>query len=210
MSRESSARIVVLTKTPVPGLVKTRLARDLGAVLATRIHLEMATATLALARATGLPVDVRLAGPMDHPWVDGLRAQGHRVLPQCEGNLGARLIEALAGPGFRIALGTDCPTFEPAWLHRATNATQPVCFGPSTDGGYWTVAVDGPMPDLFNDIDWSTERVLQQSLARADRQGWAVKLLPTCYDIDEVSDLPRLAADPRCPPPLLELLSGVL
>jgi glycosyltransferase A (GT-A) superfamily protein (DUF2064 family) len=66
------------------------------------------------------------------------------------------------------------------------------------------------MPALFEGIPWSTDQVLASSQEIAVREGWAVKMLPTCYDIDEVHDLARLVADPRCPPSLLDLLSGAL
>ena len=48
---------------------------------------------------------------------------------------------------------------------------------------------------MFERIDWSTERVLEQTKARAKEIGVAVKLLPTCYDVDDFTTLRRLCKE---------------
>jgi glycosyltransferase A (GT-A) superfamily protein (DUF2064 family) len=45
---------------------------------------------------------------------------------------------------------------------------------------------------LFEQIDWSTERVLNQTMQRATEIGTEVKLLPTGYDVDDETSLSRL------------------
>ncbi|MFT5686699.1 MAG: glycosyltransferase A (GT-A) superfamily protein (DUF2064 family), partial [Myxococcota bacterium] len=70
------------------------------------------------------------------------------------------------------------------------------------DGGYWMLALDAPCRGLFADIPWSTDAVAETTMRRASDLGLAVHLAPTCYDIDEPTDLQRLLADPRCPPAL--------
>ena len=49
-----------------------------------------------------------------------------------------------------------------------------------------------PYRHLFEEIDWSTERVLNQTMQRATEIGIEVKLLPTGYDIDDDASLHRL------------------
>ena len=36
-------------------------------------------------------------------------------------------------------------------------------FGPAEDGGYWLIAAQKPVKNIFENIDWSTNRVLAQS-----------------------------------------------
>ena len=45
---------------------------------------------------------------------------------------------------------------------------------------------------LFEQIDWSTERVFQQTLERAREIGLEAELLPTWYDVDDGATLERL------------------
>lgn len=203
-----SARVVVLTKPPVPGRVKTRLIPALGAEGAARLHAAMVDETLRRARASGLPVHVSLAGGLDGEFATRLRAAGFPVEPQAEGDLGARLAHALRGPGRRIALGTDCVVFSPSWLLDAARVPTPVAFGPSEDGGYWSVSVDGASA-IFHDVPWSSPETLAVSRLRAREADLAVSALPSCYDIDEPPMLARLAGDPRCPPTLRPLLASL-
>jgi uncharacterized protein len=67
-----------------------------------------------------------------------------------------------------------------------------VVLGPSDDGGYYLIGVKKPNRHLFEQIDWSTERVLKQTIQRATEIGLEVKLLPSGYDVDDVVSLRRL------------------
>lgn len=202
-----SATLVVFTRTPDPGRVKTRLIPALGAEGAAALHAALARETVRLAASSGLPVEVRLDGEPDHAFAADLRALGARILPQGGGDLGERLTRGLAQHARAFALGSDCVCFDPRWLVEAAHDPADVVVGPAEDGGYWTIGVRAPLPDLFAAIPWSTPAVLPETLARASRLGLRVSPLPTCYDIDLPADLDRLAADPACPPPLLSLLN---
>ena len=67
-----------------------------------------------------------------------------------------------------------------------------IVFGPSDDGGYYLIGMKQLHRRVFEDIDWSTERVAQQTLERAAEIGVAVELLPTCFDVDDRATLRRL------------------
>jgi len=67
-----------------------------------------------------------------------------------------------------------------------------VVLGPSDDGGYYLIGMKKPHRHLFEQIDWSTERVLNQTMQRATEIGIQVKLLPTGYDVDDDASLRRL------------------
>ena len=208
-------RIVVLTKVPVPGQVKTRLAGLLTPEGSARLHEALALETVRRALSTALPVTVSLAGPLDHPFADRLCAAGAHLEAQVPGDLGARLAHALRGPGRVLALGADCVTFDPSWLTAALADPTPSAFGPSNDGGYWSVACEGtggPLATerLFQAIPWSTPETLSASLAAAGRAGIASRLLPESYDIDEPMDLRRLQKDPACTPELRDLVETLL
>jgi glycosyltransferase A (GT-A) superfamily protein (DUF2064 family) len=67
-----------------------------------------------------------------------------------------------------------------------------VVLGPSDDGGYYLIGVKKPHRHLFEQIHWSTERVLKQTIQRATEIGLEVKLLPSGYDVDDEGSLRRL------------------
>jgi hypothetical protein len=49
-----------------------------------------------------------------------------------------------------------------------------------------------PYVQLFADIDWSTERVFDQTVTRAQEIGLEVHLLPSFFDVDDRTALRRL------------------
>ena len=70
-----------------------------------------------------------------------------------------------------------------------------VVLGPSDDGGYYLIGVKKPHRHLFEQIDWSTERVLKQTMQRATEVGLEIQLLPTEYDVDDETSLRRLCKE---------------
>jgi glycosyltransferase A (GT-A) superfamily protein (DUF2064 family) len=109
-------------------------------------------------------------------------------------DLGACLIETLrrqfaAGHRAACVLNSDSPTLPAGVLVGIPNVlAEPgdrAVFGPSTDGGYYLLALKALHTRLFEDIDWSTEIVAQQTLDRAAEIALPVHTLPTWYDVDD-------------------------
>jgi glycosyltransferase A (GT-A) superfamily protein (DUF2064 family) len=67
--------------------------------------------------------------------------------------------------------------------------------GPSYDGGYYLVGLKKLHRRIFTDINWSTERVFEQTLQRAIELGVSVHLLPKWYDVDDRGTLFRLCGE---------------
>jgi glycosyltransferase A (GT-A) superfamily protein (DUF2064 family) len=64
--------------------------------------------------------------------------------------------------------------------------------GPSDDGGYYLIGMRDLRHELFRDIDWSTDRVLTQTLERARDAEIETHLLPVGFDVDDRTSLRRL------------------
>jgi uncharacterized protein len=71
-------------------------------------------------------------------------------------------------------------------------AEDSVVLGPSDDGGYYLIGLKKLHRRLFDGIDWSTERVLEQTIEAAREIDVPVHLLPTWYDVDDRATLSRL------------------
>ena len=56
------------------------------------------------------------------------------------------------------------------------------------DGGYWLIALRTPCDALFENISWSTETVLDATLAKAEAAGLSVHLLRELRDVDSQAD----------------------
>lgn len=197
-----------MAKAPRPGLAKTRLIPALGAegaaALARAFLIDSAALARTAAEAAGGEAYV-VATPDDTR--DTLAAlTGLPALPQGEGDLGARMTAAFAtlfarGHAPVLLLGADTPTLPPGHIATALAlaATAPT-FGPTGDGGYWTVALPAPAPALFEAIAWGGPTVLAETRDAALRARIAIALAPPWDDVDEPRDLAvlrgHLDADP--------------
>lgn len=124
-----------------------------------------------------------------------------QVQPQHAGDLSVRLTgffaDAFQANATRvIAIGSDCPeldcrTIENAFAILDSNR---VVLGPAGDGGYYLVGMREPTAWLFEGIDWSTNRVWEQTRRKLSNRNVAWGALPQMNDVDDTSDLIRLCA----------------
>ncbi len=192
----------MFAKWPAPGRVKTRLSPALPPALACDLYRALLHDTLsAAAGADAGERFVYWAGaPADRDAV-ALPA-GFAAREQRGADLGSRLgsafDELLAGPGDRAAIvGADCPALGAPELRAAfaALAAHDLVLGPTRDGGYYLVGLARRAPAIFEGIEWSTARVLGQTLERARASALRVHLLPQLDDLDTPEDLVRWLAE---------------
>jgi len=187
MSDNAPPRIVIFARWPEPGRVKTRLAATLGDEAAARIYRRLLVHTLAVARDSGLPVELRVTGAPRERFETEF-GPGFAVSGQAEGDLGERLAR-VEPPA--LVIGSDLPALTSSLLREAADAlaAHEVVIGPARDGGYWLIGLRRACPWLFTGMAWSTPRVLPETLARLEAHGMAPALLPQLADMDEPGDL---------------------
>jgi hypothetical protein len=103
------------------------------------------------------------------------------------------------GHGSAVVLNADSPTLPTALLiETAEVLARPgdrAVLGPSSDGGYYLLGLKTAHRHMFDNIDWSTERVAEQTRERAREIGLEVHSLPVWYDVDDIEGLQRLHAE---------------
>ncbi len=205
-------RIVVLSKAPIKGFVKTRLASVIGPDASLAVHRRLTSHVLAevemavdLATLSGgIDAEIRVTPDEEAPGARTWVPSSIRIRPQGSGDLGDRMRRAFdegfaEGAKFVLVVGTDCPGFtrrDPADAFAALSRAD-VVLGPAADGGFWLLGARGPTPELFHDVPWSTSAVLEATKSLARAAGRTVEFLETLADIDTVDDLDRLRRDPR-------------
>ena len=132
-------------------------------------------------------------------WAEGEFGGSIVPFPQEGDDLGARMLSALRHVEARdfsplLMIGTDAPLLQPGHLRSALSAVADadLCLGPSADGGYYLLACRTAQPQLFRDVPWSTNRVLDTTLRLAAESGLRYSLIETLYDIDTPADLALL------------------
>lgn len=190
--------IIILAKAPIPGEVKTRMCPPLTPDEAASLHGSLVMDAVENTRSLrGFDIFLACSPGRDHLFFQTLAARHRLHLEDQVGeDLGQRMDHAVTtvlNRGYRSVLlvGTDIPHLSARTYTHAREALQAndVVLGPTRDGGYYLVGMKKSMPELFADISWSTDRVLTQSLARAEQLGLGVALLDPKRDIDTVNDL---------------------
>ncbi len=186
--------IGVIAKSPVIGTVKTRLCPPLTPAEAARVAAALVVDTTATALSTGWDtwcVHTGAGQPLRR-----LLAPAVRFWPQRGRGLAQRLANAQAdlfGLGYDhvVLLGADCPTVDRDDLVAAVVALDnaPLVVGPALDGGYVLIATSAAEARLFDDVEMSTDRVLEQTVAQASVLGWPTHLLEPRSDLDTAADL---------------------
>jgi rSAM/selenodomain-associated transferase 1 len=200
--------LAVMTKAPQAGRVKTRLTPPLtpqeAAALNTCFLRDTANALAGTAATTrAQPVAVYTPVGAEEAYTDIL-PKDFVLVPQRGDGFGERLAAAtedLLQLGFDslCLIDSDSPTV-PA--HAFASAVEylagdedSVVLGPSDDGGYYLIGLKKLHRQLFERIDWSTERVLEQTIAAVREMALPVHLLPTWYDVDDRTTLARLCRE---------------
>jgi uncharacterized protein len=188
----------LFAKHPQPGLVKTRLAADVGAEAAAEIYAAFVADLLDRLRTVG---DRRVVGyaPAGSEARDDFRTRcggDFELWPQPEGNLGDRIAAffeyAFASGGKRVVLvGSDSPTLPAGCIQSAFAALErcDCTLGPAIDGGYYLIGLRTPCRDLFTGIPWGGSDVLRQTVERVADSHLSLALGPVWYDVDGVDDL---------------------
>ncbi len=192
-------QVIVFTRYPEPGKTKTRLIPALGPCGAAELQRKMTEHLLRtvneLAGQRSISLEVRFeGGTLDEMkrWLESEVSCRH----QGEGDLGQRLqrafTEAFAG-GFQrvVVVGADCPALSAETISRAFELlkTAALVLGPANDGGYYLVGLNRPAPEIFTNIPWGTERVLEKTLVCARKLDMSPALLAPLSDVDRPEDL---------------------
>ena len=203
-SGKRARAIGVISRSPAPGNVKTRLAADLGAEAAASLYSAFLRDVLVTAAAipessvtvfhprTDDPLAIHAVRP---PGVELRQESGtgySQIIPNALGEL-------LASSPVAALVGADSPSLPAGYILAAFEAIEggeaDIAISPAADGGFCLVAVDNDYYQIFQGVAWSSDQVFQQILASARRLGLGLNILPEWYDVDSYSDLEWLADD---------------
>lgn len=193
---EKSA-LIIFQKNAVLGKVKTRLSADVGDEVAMEIYQQLVRHTHNVCKS--LPVQKFLFFSEFIPDDISEFGQDYQFEVQSGTHLGSRMENAfqrLFAKGFQkiIVIGTDCGELEKSILEEAFELldTHEVIIGPAKDGGYYLLGMKKLFPDLFEDIPWSTEKVLFLTMEKLEKQKISYELLEILFDVDRIEDWEKL------------------
>jgi rSAM/selenodomain-associated transferase 1 len=198
--------LVIFAKAPIPGQVKTRLCPPLTHDEAATLHGSFVLDTLERTKVAvtrlKLPFDRYLACTPSSTLVFFKimeERQSVKLIEQEGEDLGTRMhraFETLFKRGYHhvLIVGTDVPSLPLGYYQRAFELLEKhdIVLGPALDGGYYLIGLNHPVPTLFENMPWSTHRVLPLTREKANSLGLTIALLPEWRDIDRIEDLQAL------------------
>jgi len=155
------------------------------------VHKQLTERTVETLKSTGQTVEIRYTGGEEEAFADWL-GDDLSFIPQVEGDLTDRLLAAV-DPAPVIFLGSDTPDLSAPHVEAAIAALHKndVVIGPADDGGYYLIGIAKPYPFLFQDMRWSTEHVMPDTLERLQQREMEYEILEILHDCDRPEDLTR-------------------
>ncbi len=200
--------LLIFVKNPVPGTVKTRIARTVGNERATEVYRHLLAHTQQITQtlppdgpAWGGPAWKRVVYYSDFINPTDIW-NGYEKRQQTGADLGERMLNAFAdefaaGASRVVIIGSDCLAIQPDHLRQAFQAldTHDVVIGPATDGGYYLLGMNQLHSFLFQKKPWSQPELLDQTLADLTQHSLTYTLLEPLTDIDEWDDYVRQSGE---------------
>ncbi len=194
-----SETLIIFSRYPEPGKTKTRMITALGAAGAAKLQQEMTEQTLNTAKqllsCRKFTLEVHFSGGNQQQMSEWLGKE-ISYIEQVSGNLGDKMRASFKrafnlGNQRVVVIGIDCPDLDQIILSKAFNSLQKqdLVLGPAEDGGYYLIGLNHPLPQLFNNINWGSDRVLNQTSYLARKLKLNVDYLPTLADVDRPEDL---------------------
>ncbi|WP_298997166.1 TIGR04282 family arsenosugar biosynthesis glycosyltransferase [uncultured Tenacibaculum sp.] len=189
---KSKNLLLIFTRNPELGKVKTRLAKTIGDEAALDIykflleHTKQVTQNLSCNKAVYYSVKVR-----ENDIWDASVYQKHL---QDGNDLGIRMHNAFQqafSTGYKkvVIIGSDLPELTSEHINVAYEKlnSNDVVMGPAEDGGYYLLGMKKLHANIFQHKDWGTSTVRKDTLN--DLQNESVFLLETLNDVDVFDDI---------------------
>ena len=196
--------LLVFTRYPEPGSTKTRMIPLLGAQGAAQLHKEMTEHLMKqiqdLPASRDLLIEILFEGGDPFLFKKWL-GNDYQYTAQYKGELGIRMAQAFKtsfkhGAFSTVIIGSDIPGITADLINEAFErlADTNLVLGPAKDGGYYLIGLQkdvmaGAVPLLFSSISWGTGIVLEQTINKAEKQGFSYSLIKELEDVDKPEDI---------------------
>ena len=192
-------KLLIFTKSPVLGEVKTRLQPYYSQEQSLAVHKNLLLSTLELTKNLE-ELEIELCCAPDRTTTFFLDCENNfpvALTNQYGGDLGERMAFSfsLALQSYEkvIVIGTDCPDIDEHYINEAFMALDNVdaVIGPAADGGYVLLGLRKFAIELFTGISWGRDTVFIQTENALNELSWSYTELGIMHDVDRPEDLQR-------------------
>lgn len=192
-------KLLIFTKSPVLGEVKTRLQPEYSQEQSLTLHKKLLFNTLSLTETLN-DLDIELCCTPNRNTLFFLDCENRfpvTLSDQQGDDLGERMAFSLSVAlqiyGKVIIIGTDCPAINRFYIEQAIQALDEhdAVIGPAADGGYVLLGLRKFSLELFTNISWGGDKVFAQTQNVLNDLAWSYKELGIMHDIDRAEDVLR-------------------
>jgi rSAM/selenodomain-associated transferase 1 len=185
--------LIIFQKNEILGNVKTRLAASVGNENALNIYRILVNHTHSVLKEIVADQFIFYSDFIPAKEINGGQIPQERV--QKGKNLGERMRNAFGtvfseGYDYVVIIGTDCVDLRPDHIEESFKklGQNDAVLGPALDGGYYLLGLKKFIPEIFEEIDWSTDQVLIQTQTKLQKLNHSIGIIETLSDIDHLSD----------------------
>ena len=213
--------VCIFAKAPIPGQTKSRLAATIGELPAAALSKALLMDIVDICQLYQ-HADLKLFHPPDHSKEDfnGILKGDIIYSVQTGNDLGQRMNNCFMQMHQQyervIIIGSDCITCSDELLNQAFEALHSndlVC-QPADDGGYVLIGASTNVEPVFQDIDWGSHSVMENTRFKAKKNNLRFYELATSFDIDIEADIQKLKSfiqnnnRPHCKQWLIDFFSA--
>ena len=184
--------LIVFTRNPILGEVKTRIAKSCGDKKALNIYKKLLSNNSNLLENL---INIKTLIYYDKVIENKIYRDKYEKKIQVEGSLGYKMYCAFLDckkKGFKniIIIGSDCPYITPKTIELAFKKLNENSFviGPSFDGGYYLLGMKEVRKELFENKKWGSNMVLKNTINDIKTAKKSYYLLEELNDIDYYED----------------------
>lgn len=191
--------LIIFVKYPQAGFVKTRLSKTIGKQSAALLYKLFVETIIATTKDIFFKRIIFFTPPSKRKEFVKWLGKDLEFFPQRGNNLGRKMSnafkEVFKHGAKRVAIiGTDSPLIDNRIIRKAFSIleTKRCVVGPSLDGGYYLLGLSGFYRQIFEGIDWGTDRVFRQTLNSIKKLSIKYSILGKHFDVDDMEGLDRL------------------
>lgn len=185
--------LLIFVKNSVPGKTKTRLAKSIGDQKALKVYHKLVEHTHAVTHPLQANKEVWYSSNIQQD--DIWQNEGFTKKIQKGDDLGERMKhafkEAFEGTAKKaVIIGSDNAEITSEIIEKAFKALDEIdiVIGPAKDGGYYLLGMKKYQPQVFDGIEWSTDKVLDSTIQIIKEYGNTFALLKALNDVDTIDD----------------------
>jgi rSAM/selenodomain-associated transferase 1 len=187
--------LIIFIKNPALGKVKTRLAKTIGPYKALKIYQYLLDHTMEITYELD-KLDKFVFYNEFIPTKDVWPDRAYQKALQTGKDLAEKMSNAFKmasdeGYSRTVLMMPDCPKMTDTMIEKAFKVLENHDFvlGPTNDGGFYLIGMKEYQPEVFAGRQYSTDRVLQETINEIEKLGKKYFKLPALVDVDMEEDL---------------------